>query len=279
MYELVEFKEKYGLKHNILFIFQPSEEANAGAKLLMDAFDFNSYHIKVIFGMHLMPDAPTGDVRYKNNDITASATEYRYYINGQSAHVANKHTGHAASEALLLTLQQVATIQQFHLPGLNKNIVHIGQFNAGEAINTVPSNGYLEGTIRTYSSQDLSIIKNQMLNIAKSVALSTQCHVQVEFSEGYPATYNDASLKSKIDQACQYANLMPVILKQPYLFGEDFAFYRDIAPSYFVFVGCRNEALGHTSGLHTNTFNFDEAVLFNSLNLFIEIVRSYENEC
>ena len=59
-------------------------------------------------------------------------------------------------------LSQVTQIQQFHLNGLNRNIVHVGQFNVGEAINTVPENGYLEGTIRTYDTNDLEIVKNQM---------------------------------------------------------------------------------------------------------------------
>ena len=31
----------------------------------------------------------------------------------------------------------------------------MGHFEAGEAINTVPSHGYLEGTIRTYDTEDL----------------------------------------------------------------------------------------------------------------------------
>jgi metal-dependent amidase/aminoacylase/carboxypeptidase family protein len=43
------------------------------------------------------------------------------------------------------------------------------QFYSGEAINTVPSNGYLEGTIRTYDATDLNIVKNQMNKIAKFI--------------------------------------------------------------------------------------------------------------
>ena len=41
----------------------------------------------------------------------------------------------------------------------------MGHFEAGEAINTVPSHGYLEGTIRTYDTEDLAIVKHQMHKI------------------------------------------------------------------------------------------------------------------
>ncbi|MEJ7346198.1 hydrolase, partial [Staphylococcus haemolyticus] len=77
-------------------------------------------------------------------------------------------------------------IQQYHLNGLKRNIVHMGHFNAGEAINTVPSNGYLEGTIRTYNATDLNIVKNQMNKIATSVKLLFNVDCEVKFEEGYP---------------------------------------------------------------------------------------------
>ena len=69
---------------------------------------------------------------------------------------------------------------------MKRNIVHIGHFKAGEAINTVPSNGYLEGTIRTYDIDDLTIVKNQMQKIAESVKLLFNVDCEVKFAEGYP---------------------------------------------------------------------------------------------
>lgn len=267
------------LKHNIMFIFQPSEEANAGANQLIQNFDFESFNIQAIYGMHMMPDNDEGKMIYRSNEITASATEYRFYITGKSAHVANKEQGYAASNALIQILNQVSTLQQFHLPGLKRNIVHIGKFNAGEAINTVPSNGYLEGTIRTYDQNDLSIVKQKMQHIAEAIAITTGCDIEVKFAEGYPPTVNDPTLESRVMRAIQAANLKPVHNALPYLFGEDFSFYQSIAPTYFVFLGCRNEARGFIHGLHHNQFNFDEAVLMHGLNYYLAMVRSYEDEC
>ncbi|MBC9873406.1 M20 metallopeptidase family protein [Macrococcoides bohemicum] len=267
------------LTHNIMFIFQPSEEANAGANLLIQNFNFEAYNIKAIYGIHMMPDHPEGEMIYRSHEITASATEYRFFINGKSAHVANKEQGHAASNALIQVLNQVSTLQQFYLPGLERNIIHIGKFNAGEAINTVPSSGYLEGTIRTYRAADLNIIQQQMEHIAQAVSLTTHCEVNVEFSEGYPPTINDSSLEDKVVQSIAQSNLVGVKKDVPYLFGEDFSFYRILAPTYFVFLGCRNEQKGYVHGLHHNQFNFDEKVLLNGINYYLSLVRGYEDEC
>lgn len=279
MEEIYAMSQKTPLKHNIMFIFQPSEEANAGAHLLIQNFNFELFNIKAIYGIHMMPDHPEGEVIYRSHEITASATEYRFYINGKSAHVANKEQGHAASNALIQVLNQVSTLQQFYLPGLERNIVHIGKFTAGEAINTVPSRGYLEGTIRTYRALDLDIIQQQMKHIAQAVSITTRCEVKVEFSEGYPPTINDPLLEDKVVQSIAQSNLIGVKKDLPYLFGEDFSFYRKIAPTYFVFLGCRNEDKGYINGLHHNQFNFDETVLLNGINFYLSLVRGYEDEC
>ena len=43
----------------------------------------------------------------------------------------------------------------------------MGHFEAGGAINTVPSHGYLEGTIRTYDTEDLAIVKHKCIKLRK----------------------------------------------------------------------------------------------------------------
>lgn len=73
----------------------------------------------------------------RDEEITASATEYRFFLTGLSSHVADKEQAHSCGEALQHVLTQISQIQQFHLNGLKRNIVHIGHFKAGEAINTV----------------------------------------------------------------------------------------------------------------------------------------------
>lgn len=266
------------LPHNVVFIFQPSEETEAGANQLIKSNVFEKYNINKIFGIHIMPFEDVGTVAFKNDEITASATEYRFYLNGLSSHVASKEKGKAASEALMHVLTQVSQIQQFHLNGLNRNIVHIGQFNVGEAINTVPQNGYLEGTIRTYDVLDLQIVKEQMQKIADSVELLYGVTCEVKFAEGYPPTMNDALLNEEVKSALSHVGLKLHELEKPYLFGEDFSFYKSLAPSYFVFFGTKNVEKDYVYGLHTNRLNFDEEVLISVADYYMALLTQGENE-
>ena len=186
--------DKGELPQNVVFIFQPAEETGAGANRLIKAGAFDHHPIEAVFGIHVMPFNDEGTVTIMNEEITASATEYRFFLKGQSSHVANKEQGRSCGEGLIHVLNQVSQIQQYHLNGLQRNIVHIGRFNAGEAINTVPSQGYLEGTIRTYDTNDLQAVKDQMSKIAQSVQLLFGVNCEVKFEEGYPPTYNDPTL-------------------------------------------------------------------------------------
>lgn len=143
----------------------------------------------------------------RDEEITASATEYRFFLKGLSSHVADKEQGHSCGEGLQHVLSQIGQIQQFHLNGLKRNIIHMGHFEAGEAINTVPSHGYLEGTIRTYDTEDLAIVKHQMHKIAKSVQLLFNVECEVKFEEGYPPTMNHPQLRQAVENAIKGANL------------------------------------------------------------------------
>ncbi|WP_440858318.1 M20 metallopeptidase family protein [Staphylococcus shinii] len=263
------------LPQNIVFIFQPAEETGGGANRLIRAGAFNRYPIEAVFGVHVMPFENEGHVVIRDEEITASATEYRFYLNGLSSHVADKEQGYSCGEALQHVLSQVGQIQQYHLNGLKRNIVHMGHFEAGEAINTVPSHGYLEGTIRTYDVNDLEIIKQQMAKIAKSVKLLFNVECEVKFEEGYPPTYNDSNLRKHVENGLRNANFEVIDKPTPYLFGEDFSFYSQLAPSYFVFVGVRDESKGYVTGLHTSNLNFNEHMLIRIADYYEQILRSY----
>ncbi|MGX6971440.1 M20 metallopeptidase family protein [Vagococcus bubulae] len=272
-----ELSEKSPLKSTVYFIFQPAEETYGGANLLLTKYKFDITP-SFVFGLHMMPDEKEGIIVSKAGPITASATEYRFFIKGLSAHVANKEQGHSAGEALLTILNQLSQLQHYHLAGLHQNIVHIGSFKSGEAINTVPSNAYLEGTIRTYSQDDLDIVKKQMTRIKEASELLTNCSIELVFAEGYPSTINDPVAYELMKKASMETSLTWIEKDEPYLFGEDFSFYQQIAPTSFAFLGCRNEEKGYVTGLHTSTLNFDERVLAKGVELYESILAQFE-EC
>lgn len=270
-----KMQDTNSLKHNVLLIFQPSEESMGGANHLVKAFPFTNYAPEAIFGLHLMPDNPEGTFLTKGGPLTASATEYRIYIDGTAAHVANKETGASALGSLNHTVTQIQQLQNFHLNGLNQNIIHVGKMQAGEAINTVASSGYLEGTIRTYNMDDLTIIQEKLQKIVNSSDLLFNTSSRVEFAEGYPPVVNNEALLPFVLACANELELEVIIKEKPYLFGEDFSFYSQVARTNFAFLGVQNESLGYTSGLHTSSFNFDEKSLVAGVHYYEKILEKF----
>jgi metal-dependent amidase/aminoacylase/carboxypeptidase family protein len=63
---------------------------------------------------------------------------------------------------------------------------------------------------------------------------------------------------------------------EPLLLAEDFAYYQEEIPGYFMMLGTRNEAKGFTYPLHSPQFNFDESVLKKGLETYIRIADSLD---
>lgn len=262
------------LKLNVLLIFQPSEESNAGADALIRAFPFEEYHVSKIVGLHLGPDIPEGTLATKPGFLMASATEYRIRVKGLSAHVAQKNNGNSALGAVTQIATQLSQVQHYFLNGLNQNILHIGKLNAGEAINTVATEGYIEGTIRTYEPNDLEHIKVKMEEITRSADALFGTSSELTIAKGYPAVNNSESLIDTVSESCTKAGLTLDLLTEPYLFGEDFSFYSSIAETNFAFLGARNEEKEYIYGLHTPKFNFDESILEKGVHYYQSILET-----
>ncbi|MET3574863.1 M20 family metallopeptidase [Bhargavaea ullalensis] len=268
----MELKQDGALPCSVLLIFQPSEESGGGAAHLVRTGIFEKHRPDAVFGLHVMPDEAEGRLLTRSGELTASATEYRLRVSGRAAHVANKQNGASALGALVHLASGIERIQHYRLDGLNRNIIHVGKMNAGEAINTVASSAYLEGTIRTYSEDDLETATDALRNLADSADLLFGTKTELDVSEGYPAVVNSPSLLPLSKRAAEAAGLQFIEKEKPYLFGEDFSFYREAAPVHFAFLGVRNEALGHTSALHTPTLNFREEALAPGVHFFEQVL-------
>lgn len=269
-----EKQDEGKLLENILLIFQPSEESNAGADALIKAFPFEDYQVEEIYGLHLGPDIPEHTLATRAGFLMASATEYRIQVKGLSAHVAQKEKGQSALGAVTHIATQLGQVQHYFLNGLHQNILHIGKLHAGEAINTVATEGYLKGTIRTYVPDDLKHIQEKMQTIVSNTDALHDTETSLTFAKGYPAVYNDEELMETVESSAEKAGLTLDQLDVPYLFGEDFSFYSSIAKTNFAFLGVRNEEKGHIHGLHTALFNFDEKILLNGVKYYQAIAHT-----
>ena len=94
------------LPHNVLLIFQPSEETTGGAKDLCQSNVLEHFRVRKIFGLHLWPGLEPGTVWSRPGPLMARSNEVDVTIEGKSVHLSRSSDGLDALTAGVTYLQR-----------------------------------------------------------------------------------------------------------------------------------------------------------------------------
>ena len=252
------------LAHNVLLIFQPSEERDAGAHQIVASGLLEKYGVTAIYGLHLWPQLPKGKVFSKAHELMAQASEVTVTIQGKSAHVASSNEGIDALQIACRYLTDIYNAEA-ELPEHTYRLLKFGLFNSGTVRNILSEETKIEGTLRSYHPDIHSYLKSKMRTIANHYEQDYGCFIRLDYNDGYDAVINDAVLFFQAQQNIPYLQE----LVKPVLQAEDFGVYGQHYPILFSFLG-----IGQTSPLHNSKFDFDMSVLDHGLQYFIDLLHS-----
>lgn len=244
-------------KNNILLIFQPGEEAPGGAKPICDSGVLAEYHVKAIFGLHLWPGLQKGKIFTRANELMSSATEVTVDIYGRSAHIAKAEQGVDATEAAVTFYTRAYEMEKSYAPDVYR-LLKFGKFESGTARNALSAHCHMEGSLRAFQEEILAQMRSNLLAIAAQIEAEFGCEAKIHFSEGYPAVMNDPALYRALHKQVAWEEL-----SAPSMTAEDFACYQRCVPGLFFFLG-----LGDVPALHSDNFDFDDALLCKGADLF-----------
>ncbi len=95
---------------NALVIFQPAEESDGGARLVVESGALEKYRVARIFAMHVQPGLPEGVLASRPGAFMATSSEVRIRLRGKSAHAARAREGR---DAMLAGAQAVRAVYDF----------------------------------------------------------------------------------------------------------------------------------------------------------------------
>ncbi len=257
----------------ITLVFQPAEEGGAGAeKMIRDGImtDLLGPPITKMFALHSWPDQPLGTIATRPGPLLASTDMFTITIQGTQAHAAYPHLSNDPIVAASHIVTAAQTIVSRSTGPTDSVVVSITTFHAGTAFNIIPAAAILQGTVRTLSAESRSATKSRLSELAQSTAKALGCTAQIDWITGYPVTQNDPGQTDKVFQIaqssvnCQDTQLVP----DATLGGEDFAFYAQLVPSCFFFLGLAKDPNTPFPGLHTPNFDFND----QSIPLGIEMM-------
>ena len=258
--QLIEAKHG-ALPHNVLLVFQPAEESTGGAKKICESGIFEQYHVKCIFGFHLWPKVPFGEIYTRPGPMMAKSSETTLYAHGKSVHISRYQEGLDTIEAAMRWLQGVYQMEQSEFPPEMKRLLRFGHIQGGSVRNAVAADTVVEGTLRAFTLEDFDKLKKRCEEIANEVAEETSCDLHLQFSDGYPPVTNDAQLLAQVEEFL--GEDAPKRYESLVLSTEDFSWYQQYLPGVFMFLG-----VGDTEELHSAKFTFDERVLSKGLSMY-----------
>ena len=247
----------------VKLIFQPGEEKiPGGASLMIKEGVLKNPSPSNILGQHVATLIPAGKVGFKPGMYMASADEIYVTVKGKGGHAAMPDKN---IDPILIASHIIVALQQIVSRNCDPRVpcvLSFGKIVGMGATNIIPDEVKIEGTFRTMDENWRREAKVKMKKMAEAIADGMGATCEFTILNGYPYLQNDTALTLRMkDAAVKYLGQENVIDLDIWMAAEDFAYYTQEIDACFYRLGVRNESRGITSGVHTPTFDIDEAAL------------------
>ena len=266
------------LAGNVIFMFQPGEEGNGGARHMIaeGVLDAAGERPSAAFALHVASSVlPLGLVASRAGTAMAAADTLHVTVRGRGGHGSQPHLAAdpipAACE--MVTALQTMVTRKFDV--FDPVVVTVGTFHAGTTDNVIPDDAAFVATVRTFSPQSRDRIRDAALQLIRQLAAAHNLAADAEFVDGYPVTVNDQAEFGFAEQTAGELLGDGRFLTAPFpLTGsEDFSYVLEQVPGAFIMVGaCPGGTDPATAPYnHSAEAIFDDAILADGTALYAEL--------
>jgi amidohydrolase len=270
-------ERKDELSGTVLLVFQPAEEASpkGGAQPMMDEGVFAEYEPDVIFGQHVWPDLPVGQIGIRDKEMMGATDRFKVVINGAGGHASMPHQTNDAIIAANHVVTMLQTIVSRNINPIDAAVVTIGRIEGGYRYNVIADSVTLEGSIRTYKKQVKEVVKKRFHEVVDNAAKALGATAEIDYIDGYEATINTPEwaevVRSCAQQALDSEAATPNV--DPSLGGEDFSRFLHKYPGAFFWLGSAIEGRESQKPLHDPKFEFNEKALPIGVKMLVDITK------
>jgi N-acetyldiaminopimelate deacetylase len=264
-------------REDMLFLFQPAEENEAGGMLMYEAGAFGDWKPTEFYGLHVNPNLPIGVIATRVGTLFAGTCEVRVTLKGKGGHAAFPHLANDMVVAGSSFIQQVQTIVSRNVNPMEGAVVTFGSFHAGTTNNVIADEAKLFGTIRTLTQEMNLLTQKRIRQIAEGVAGTFDCEVEISLDQkGYLPVENNLELTTQFmkymsgKEECEFQEIGAAMT------GEDFGYLLSKIPGTMFWLGVEtpyalhhpkmnpNEKALAIAVRHVGDFLLEQAKLINS---------------
>lgn len=241
---------------NVKLIFQPAEEGSGGAKPMIDEGILHNPEVDAAFALHVEPLEKVGKIQVRNGAIMASPDEFTIKIYGRGGHGSAPHQCIDPISISVAIISEFQTIVRKTINPMIPCVVSVCSVHSGSCPNVIPSEAFIEGTVRTLDNDTRFKISKILENKAMSIAETMGGKCDFEYRALYPPVINNESMNKIVIDAANKLDIGVVYLPFAAMAGDDFSYFSESVPSSYFKLGAGNENI--TQPIHSSKFNVDE---------------------
>ena len=271
---LAENQDQIDFDGTVYFIFQPAEEAEGGAEIMIADGLFRQFPMDAVYGLHNWPGIPAGEMAIMPGPVMAGTCAFEIKVRGHGCHAAMPNQG---VDTLVVTSQLVLALQSVvsrNLHPCESAVVSVTQIHGGEAFNIIPDDAVLRGTIRTFKPEVQTLVEQAIERLCSGIANAFGARIDTHFDLRYPPTVNSTAETALCRQTAEALLGENKVRKDelPSMGAEDFAFMLREKPGCYVWLG-NGPGTGGCS-LHNPHYDFNDDVLIYGISYWVRLVET-----
>jgi amidohydrolase len=268
------------LAGRVLFMFQPGEEGEHGARFMLDEgllevsplADGTPSPVTAAFALHITSMLPTGWLTCRGGPTMASADTLHLTITGKGGHASEPFRAVDPIPVACEIVQALQTMVTRTIDVFDPCVVTVGRITAGTTDNIIPESAHIEGTIRAVSEATRRRVHGNISRVAEGIATAHGVTSSVEIEVGYPVTINDGGFAGNALALAQLVAGTDKVLELPHpiMGAEDFSYVLQRVPGSMMFLGGTPPEVDPATAApnHSNHVVFDEQAMATGIAMY-----------
>ncbi len=256
------------LAGSVVFMFQPGEEGDHGARLMIEegVLDAAGERVVAAYALHVTSSMlPCGLVTTRPGTVLAAADTVHVTVHGRGGHGSMPHFAAdpvPVAAEIVLALQTMVT-RQFDV--FDPVTVTVGRILAGTTDNVIPESATIDATVRTFSDTVHQMVEERFVRVCEGVSSAHGLTVTVDYRRGYPVTVNTPGEADRVARLARdlFGAQAFYPAQQPISGAEDFSYVLQQVPGAFFGLGAtvRGSDPATAAYNHSPQANFDDSAL------------------
>ena len=269
--------QRDSLPGTVVFLFQPGEEGHHGARHMIADGLLDNPAPDAAFALHILPNLAAGSVAARAGPMLASTDTLHATIHGRGGHAAMPHEALDPIPVLCEIVGALQTLVTRQVSVVDPAVLTVTQVAAGSSHNIIPSSATLLGTLRTLSESTREHLRAAFVRAVEHIAAAHGMTADASIEEGYPATINDGSALSVMQDCATGLGNTWLEMPAPMMGGEDFAYVLRRIPGAMAFLGAAPEGSDPTTNppLHNTRMTIEEHAMARGIAIHCAVAHRF----